>query len=87
LNEVGGTCVLILSSVNVEEYGYPSTAKIGETPMPEYTGVVMERVPDFIPVWSLVLGGIYWISHRRDEVAVAEAEERGERKRTNGSTR
>jgi cytochrome c-type biogenesis protein CcmH/NrfF len=34
----------------------------------------MERVPDFIPVWSLVLGGVYWISHRREEVAEAEAE-------------
>ncbi len=84
LHEVGGTCVLILSSENVEEYGYPATAKIGETPMPEYTGRVMERVPDFIPVWSLVLGGIYWISHRRDEVAAAEAEERKEK---NGSPR
>ena len=86
LNEVGGTYVLILSGVNVEEYGYPASAKIGETPMPEYTGRVMERIPDFIPVWSLVLGGIYWISHRREEVAAAEAEER-ERIRANGSAR
>jgi formate dehydrogenase iron-sulfur subunit len=74
LNEVGGTSVLIISGVNPEEYGYPSLAKIGDTPMPEYTGRVMERVPDFIPVWSLVLGGVYWISHRREEVAEAEAE-------------
>ena len=43
--------------------------------MPEYTGRVMERIPDFIPLWTLVLGGIYWVSHRRDEVAEAEAEE------------
>ncbi len=47
--------------------------------MPEYTGRVMERIPDFIPVWSLVLGGIYWISHRRDEVAEAEAAEAEEK--------
>src|SRR5580698_485945 len=33
LHEVGGTCVLILSSVNVEEYGYPASEKIGDTPM------------------------------------------------------
>jgi formate dehydrogenase iron-sulfur subunit len=76
LNEVGGTCVLILSGQKVEEYGYPASAKIGDTPMPEYTGKVMNWIPDFIPAWSLVLGGIYWISHRRDEVAAAEAEER-----------
>jgi len=73
---VGGTSVLILSGVNVEEYGYPASAKIGETPMPEYTGRVMERIPDFIPVWTLVLGGIYWVSHRRDEVSAAEAGEK-----------
>ena len=68
--------VLIISSKNAEEYGYPASAKIGETPLPEYTGRVMERIPDFIPVWTLVLGGIYWVSHRREEVAEAEAEEK-----------
>jgi len=82
LNEVGGTCVLIISGTNVEDFGYPKSVKIGETPLPEYTGRVMERVPDFIPVWSLVLGGIYWISHRREEVAEAEVKEK-----QNGSAR
>jgi len=81
LHEVGGTSVLILSSVNVENYGYPASARIGDTPMPEYTGRVMEKIPDFIPVWTLVLGGIYWVSHRREEVAAAEAEHK------NGSAR
>ena len=57
------------------------SAKVGDIPMPEYTGRVMSRIPDFIPVWSLVLGGIYWISHRREEVAAAESEEK------NGSAR
>lgn len=75
LNELGGTSVLIISDENPEQYGYPASAKIGETPMPEYTGRIMERIPDFIPLWTLVLGGIYWVSHRRDEVAAAEAEE------------
>jgi formate dehydrogenase iron-sulfur subunit len=83
LNEVGGTSVFILAAANVEDYGYPASAKIGDTPMPEYTGKVMDRIPDFIPVWTLVLGGIYWVSHRRDEVAEAEAEE----KKLNGGGR
>jgi formate dehydrogenase iron-sulfur subunit len=81
-NEVGGTCVLILAGVKVEDFGYPATAKLGDIPMPEYTGRVMDRIPDFVPVWSLVLGGIYWISHRRQEVAQAEAHEK-----KNGSAR
>jgi len=84
LNELGGTSVLIVSDENPEQYGYPDSDKIGDKPMPEYTGVVMEKVPDFIPVWSLVLGGIYWISHRRDEVAAAEEEERRQK---DGSSR
>jgi len=83
LNEVGGTSVFIIADKNVEEYGYTASAKIGDTPMPEYTGRVMERIPDFIPVWTLVLGGIYWVSHRRDEVAEAEAEA----KKQNGSSK
>ena len=82
LKEVGGTCVLILSSQNVEDYGYPASEKIGDVPVPEYTGRVMEKVPDFIPVWTLALGGIYWISHRRDEVAAMEAAEAEGKKRS-----
>jgi hypothetical protein len=51
--------------------------------MPEYTGRVMSKIPDFIPVWSLVLGGVYWITHRRADVAAAEADE----KKKHGSAR
>jgi formate dehydrogenase iron-sulfur subunit len=83
LNEVGGTSVFIIASNKAEDYGYPALAKIGDTPMPEYTGRVMERIPDFIPIWTLALGGIYWVSHRRDEVAAAEAEEK--KQKQNGS--
>jgi len=75
-HEVGGTSVLILSKLEPEAFGYPLSAKVGERPMPEYTEVVMEKIPDFIPVWTLVLGGIYWISHRRDEVAEVEGKEK-----------
>jgi len=46
----------------------------------------MEKIPDFIPIWSLVLGGIYWISHRRQEVAAAEADENA-KEEENGSAR
>jgi hypothetical protein len=33
-------------------------------------------MPDFIPLWGLVLGGIYWVANRREEVAAAEAKEK-----------
>jgi formate dehydrogenase iron-sulfur subunit len=62
--------------VPFEDYGLPKLAKIGDKPLPEYTGRVMELMPDFIPLWALILGGVYWVSNRRAEVAEVEAEER-----------
>ena len=52
------------------------TLKIGEKALPQLTGVVMNKVPDFIPLWVLVLGGVYWLAHRKEEVAAAEAIEK-----------
>ena len=74
LTKLAARQCFIIAAADVEDYGYPASARLGETPLPEYTGRVMERIPDFIPVWTLVLGGIYWVSHRRDEVAEAEAQ-------------
>ncbi len=79
LTEVGGTSVLLLSSVPFQQFGLPKTERIGDTPLPEYTGRVMELMPDFIPLWALILGGVYWVSNRRKEVAEVEAEERAMR--------
>jgi formate dehydrogenase iron-sulfur subunit len=73
LTEVGGTSVLMLSSVAFESYGLPDPAKLGETPMPDYTFRVLSKIPDFVPLWALVLGGVYWVTHRREAVALAEA--------------
>jgi len=76
LKEVGGTSVLLLSSVPFEEFGYPPEQKVGDVALPEYTGQVMSRMPDFIPLWALILGGIYWLANRQEEVTAAEASER-----------
>ena len=79
LKEVGGTSVLMLSSVPFEQFGLPKTERVGDVPLPEYTGRVMDMMPDFIPLWALVLGGVYWVTNRRAEVAEVEAEERAMR--------
>jgi len=68
--EVGGTSVLLLSSVPFEEFGYPS--QITQDPLPLFTYRVLSRIPDFVPLGSMVLGGVWWITHRREEVAAAE---------------
>ena len=41
--------------------------------MPLYTYQVLSRIPDFVPLFGTLLGGIYWITHRREDVAEAEA--------------
>lgn len=70
LNEVGGTSVLLLSSVPFENFGF-NTRQTTE-PMPLLTDRVLTHVPDVVALGSVLLGGIWWISNRRVEVAAAE---------------
>jgi len=68
--EVGGTSILILSSVPFEQFGY--RADLLNSPLPQLTYRVLSKIPDFVSLGSVLLGGIWWITHRRDEVAAAE---------------
>ena len=52
LNEVGGTSVLLLSSVPFEEFGYRTN--VTRDPLPMFTYRVLSRIPDFVP-----LGGMH----------------------------
>lgn len=71
LEEVGGTSVLLISGSPFAQFGYP--ADLIHEPMPLLTYRVLSRIPDLVTVGSVLLGGIWWITHRREEVAVAEA--------------
>jgi len=73
LNEVGGTSVLLLSSVPFEEFGYHTD--LTRDPLPLLTYRVLSRIPDFVPLGGILLGGIWWITHRREEVAAAEGKD------------
>jgi len=70
LEEVGGTSVLLLSSVPVETFGYPGD--LPHEPMPDYTWRVLRHIPDIVTLGTVLLGGVWWITHRREEVAAAE---------------
>jgi formate dehydrogenase iron-sulfur subunit len=70
LNEVGGTSVLLLSGAPFEEFGYPSA--LSKDPLPILTYRVLSRIPDFVPLGGMLLGGVWWITHRREEVAIEE---------------
>jgi formate dehydrogenase iron-sulfur subunit len=71
VNEVGGTSVLLLSSVPFEQFGYRSDLPLDALPM--LTFRVLSRIPDLVGLGSVLLGGIWWITNRRVEVAAAEA--------------
>jgi formate dehydrogenase iron-sulfur subunit len=72
LNEVGGTSVLLLSSVPFEDFGYRSD--LVTEPMPLLTYRVLTHVPDLVTLGSVLLGGVWWITNRRNEVAAAEGD-------------
>jgi formate dehydrogenase iron-sulfur subunit len=79
--EVGGTSVLLLSSIEFGEFGY--RADMVKDPLPMRTYEVLSRIPDFVPLGGVLLGGVWWITHRREEVAAAE----GKNDEHNGGTR
>jgi formate dehydrogenase iron-sulfur subunit len=70
--EVGGTSVLYLSAVPFEQLGFPTN--VPRDPLPMYTHRALSEVPIVVLVGGLLLGGIWWITKRREEVTRAEKE-------------
>jgi len=68
-NEVGGTSVLMLSSIPFATFGLPQP---GTRPLPNLTGDIIEHIPDVATAGLVLLGGIWWITNRRELVARAE---------------
>jgi len=76
-SEVGGTSVLYLSAVPFGSLGLPTD--LPTDPMPLLTYRVLSKIPSLVPLGGLLLGGIWWITNRREEVARAEKQESRER--------
>jgi formate dehydrogenase iron-sulfur subunit len=75
LREVGGTSVLYLSAVPFEQIGLRSN--LPEGPLPGLTWRALSAVPDVGTLGAVALGGIYWITHRRQAVAAVEGGKAG----------
>jgi formate dehydrogenase iron-sulfur subunit len=73
-HEVGGTSVLIIGKAPLAMFGY--VPNLNTEPMPLLTWRVLRHVPDVGMMTMVLLGGIWWISHRREEVAAFEHAER-----------
>lgn len=67
-HEVGGTSVLFLSPVPFEQLGMRT---LGAQPLPELTWMALEKVPGVVTIGGAMLSAVWWITHRREEVAQA----------------
>ena len=74
VEEVGGTSVLLLSDVPFEKLGY-STA-LRKEPLPLLTWEVLQKIPKVVSVGGALMGGVWWITRRRQEVARHEQEQK-----------
>jgi formate dehydrogenase iron-sulfur subunit len=70
LEEVGGTSVLLVLDVSPESVGYRTN--LSAEPLPLLTWHVLKKIPNFVLVGGVLLGGLWWITNRRRAVARAE---------------
>ncbi len=69
LEDGGGTSILVLSPVPFDQLGYASLAK---EPLPTYTARAMEKIPSVVTIGGAFLGGMYWLTRRKNEIAKEE---------------
>jgi formate dehydrogenase iron-sulfur subunit len=77
LEEVGGTSVLMLSAVPFEQIGLNTT--LPREALPPLTMQVLSMIPNIVASGGVLLGGIYWLTHRKNEVARAEGKQGGKK--------
>ena len=72
--EFGGSSMLFISDVEFEKLGFV-TPKDNE-PLPEVSKAALDEAPTVVLVGGTMLAGLYWITNRRREVLLAEAQKR-----------
>jgi formate dehydrogenase iron-sulfur subunit len=82
-DELGGTSVFYISDVEFEKIGFKPTAK-DAAPLRTLTATAMGDAPTVVMVGGSILAGLYWITQRRREVALVEAQEREAKKEREG---
>jgi len=78
-DEAGGTSVFYISDVPFEKLGFVAAPR---QPLPVLTASALGDGPTVIVVGGAVLAGLYWITQRRAQVALAEAAEKSEKERS-----
>jgi formate dehydrogenase iron-sulfur subunit len=67
--EAGGTSVLFVSPVPFESIGF--AADVSGEPLPDLTWRVLEKIPGVVSLGGAMLLAVWWITNRRQEVALA----------------
>lgn len=75
--EFGGTSVFFISDVPFEKLGF-TVDPSSDQPLPKLTAAALGEVPTVVLVGGSLLAGLYWITQRRREVALAEAAEKAQ---------
>ncbi len=70
--EVGGTSVMMISSLPFGRLGWRSN--LPRTPLPMLTWQVLSKIPDFVLLAGAFLYGIHWITDRREYVRTVAAQ-------------
>lgn len=70
LKEAGGTSIIYLAAKSFDELGLPGN--LPDHPLPDLTWAIMSKIPNYVFWGSTLLGGIWWITNRRKEVAAYE---------------
>jgi formate dehydrogenase iron-sulfur subunit len=77
--EAGGTSVFFISDVPFEKLGFVAAPR---QPLPLLTASALGDGPTAILLGGAVLSGLYWITQRRAEVALAEAPDKPAKNRS-----
>jgi formate dehydrogenase iron-sulfur subunit len=70
LKDAGGSNILVISPVPFEQLGF--TSHLSGEPLPKLTANAMEKIPGVVSVGALCLGGLYWLTKRKNEIAKEE---------------
>ena len=81
LEDAGGSNVLIVSPVPFEQLGY--AGNLPKEPLPTYTMQALEKIPGVVSVSAVFLGGMYWLTKRKNEIAKEERMNNKERGNSN----
>jgi len=72
-HEAGGTAVLMLLAKDPAASNLPANVPTEE--LPELTWTVLEKLPQIIPIWGVFLGGMSWLTSRKNEISAGSKED------------